>query len=201
MVGRGKKMNIGFLIVWLAIGLLAAGGCAEGPKVVTDFNPSTEFSAFRTFAFSGITDRGVEVAASDTSPLRGRIKNMVGEQLSAKGLRQVGLEDRPDLLVHLFYGVKDLQRVQNNGMTPGAWGRNVTTYAYHEGDWVPVVTSSVMTYEDHEGALIVDLAESAKRKLVWRAVIRAVLGNNLEKNFELADKGIAKAFKDYPAAR
>ena len=193
-------MNIGFLIVWLAIGLLAAGGCAEGPKVVTDFNPSTEFSAFRTFAFSGITDRGVEVAASDTSPLRGRIKNMVGEQLAAKGLRQVGLEDHPDLLVHLFYGVKDLQRVRNAGMKPAPPGSHATTYVYHEGDWVPIV-SAVATYEDHEGALIVDLAESTKKKLVWRAVIRAVLGNNLEKNFELADKGIAKAFKDYPAAR
>jgi Domain of unknown function (DUF4136) len=194
-------MNIRFLFALLALGLLVSGGCAEGPKVVTDFNPSTEFSAFRTFAFSGITDRGAEVAASDNSPLRGRIKNMIGTQLAAKGLRQVGLDDNPDLLVHLFYGVNDLQRVQNNGMTPGAWGRNTKTYAYHEGDWVPVATSSVTTYEDHEGALIVDLAESTKKKLVWRAVIRAVLGNNLEKNFELADKGIAKAFKDYPAAR
>ena len=43
-----------------------------------------------------------------------------------------------------------------------------------------------------------DLADSSKRKLVWRAVIRAVLKFNLEKNFELADKGIAEAFKDYP---
>lgn len=194
-------MNIRFLFAWLALGLFAAGGCAEGPKVVTGFNPSTEFSVFRTFAFSGITDRGVEVPASDTSPLRGRIKNMIGEQLAAKGLRQVSLEDRPDLLVHLFYGVKDLQRVQNNGMAPGPWGRNTKTYAYHEGDWVPVVTSSVTTYEDHEGSLIVDLAESSKQTLVWRAVIRAVLGNNLEKNFKLADKGIARAFEDYPAAR
>ena len=53
-------MNIRFLIACLALGLLAAGGCAPGPKVHTDFDPSTEFSAFRTFAFSGITDRGKE---------------------------------------------------------------------------------------------------------------------------------------------
>ena len=63
-------MNIRFLIASLV--LLAVGGCAEGPKVITDFDPSTQFSAFRTFAFSGITDRGQEIRASDrtaTCPL------------------------------------------------------------------------------------------------------------------------------------
>ena len=104
-------MNIRFLIAGLALGLLAAGGCAAGPKVVTDSDPSAEFSAFRTFAFSGMTDRGYEVGASDNSPLRGRIKEMVDEQLAAKGLRQVSVEDRPDLLVHLFLGMKGQQRV------------------------------------------------------------------------------------------
>jgi hypothetical protein len=194
------EMNNRFLIAWMVLGLFVAGGCAEGPKVITDFDQSAEFSKFRTFAFSGITDRGYEVGANDNSPLRKRIKDMVDKQLAAKGVRQVRMEDHPDLLVHMFYGVKGQERVQNSGMTPGAWGQHVTTYAYHEGDWVPVA-SDVTTYEDHEGALIVDLAESSKKKLVWRAVIRAVLGNNLEKNFELADKGITKAFKNYPAAK
>ena len=50
-------VNIRFLIACLALGLLAAGGCAPGPKVHTDFDPSAEFSAFRTYAFSGMTDR------------------------------------------------------------------------------------------------------------------------------------------------
>jgi hypothetical protein len=117
-------VNIRFLIACLALGLLAAGGCA-GPKVITDFDPSAEFSAFRTFAFSGITDRGKEIGSSDNSPLRGRIKEMVDEQLAAKGLRQVGVEDRPDLLVHIFFGVKGQQRVQRPGMTPGLYRSRV----------------------------------------------------------------------------
>ena len=63
-------MSIRFLISCLALGLLAVGGCAEWPKVVTDFDSSAEFSAFRTFAFSGITDRGSEIGASDNSPFQ-----------------------------------------------------------------------------------------------------------------------------------
>ena len=185
--------------------------------MLTDSDPSVNFSAFRTFALSGMIDRGYEVGPSDHSPLRGRIKEMVDEQLAVKGLRQVSVEDRPDLLVHIFFGVKDKQRVESTDMTPdlypgrysgrypgfypGLYGRQVTAYEYHDGDWVPASSHVVTTYEDHEGTLIVDLAESSKKKLVWRAVIRAVLGDNLEKNFELADKGIAKAFKDYPLAK
>ena len=34
-------VNIRFLIACLALGLLAAGGCA-GPKVITDFDPSAD---------------------------------------------------------------------------------------------------------------------------------------------------------------
>jgi len=160
-------MNIRFLILWLALGLLAAGGCTRAYEieVLTDFIPSTEFSAFHTFAFSGMTDRGREIGASDDkSPLRMRVKEMVNEQLAAKGLRQVGLEDRPDLLVHLFFSVKDADKYQ-------------------------------------EATLIVNLAESSQKKLVWRAVIRETVGDSLEKNFEMVNKGVAKAFKDYPPAK
>jgi Domain of unknown function (DUF4136) len=159
-------MNIRLLIVWLALGLLTAGGCARPYEITvhTEFEPSAEFSAFHTFAFSGMTDRGQKIEASDNSPLRLRMKEMVDEQLAAKGVRQVGLEDRPDLLVHLLFGVNE-------------------------------------TREFQEATLVVNLAESSKKKLVWRAVIRETVGDSLEKNFEMVNKGVAKAFKDYPPAK
>lgn len=160
-------MNIRFLILWLALGLLAAGGCSRAYeiKVLTDFNRSAEFSSFHTFAFSGMTDRGREIGASDNnSPLRMRIKEIVNKQLAAKGLRQVGLEDRPDLLVHLLFGVNDADKYQ-------------------------------------EATLMVNLAESSKKKMVWQAVITETVGDSLEKNFEMVDKGVTKAFKDYPTAK
>jgi hypothetical protein len=122
------------------------------------------------------------------------------------------LEASPDLLVHLFFGVKGEQRGQKTGMTPGLLGRgygwgpgfyagHMAAYEYHEGTWTPVKNSRETIYEDHEGVLIVDLAVPSKKELVWRAVIRAVMGDNMEENFELADKGIAKAFKNYPPAK
>lgn len=184
-------MSIRFLIAGLALGLLAAGGCA-GPKVITDFDPSAEFSAFRTFAFTGLTDRD-QGGVLDNSLLRKRIEEIVGQQLTAKGLRQVGVEDRSDLLVHFWVRVKDKQRVESTGMTAGPYGGRYGGAGYYGG--------GVTTYEYEEGTLIVDLAESSKEELVWRATIVAILRGSPEENLELVNKGVAKAFEAYPPAK
>mgnify|MGYP003579041455 CR=1 FL=1 len=168
-------MNIRFLVLWLALVLLAAGGCAKVKemyedrryeiKVRTNFDDSIDFSLFHTFAHSGMTDRGRKIAATDTtSPLRMRMKEIVNKQLVAKELRQVGLEERPELLVDLLFGMMDADKYQ-------------------------------------EATLVVNLAESSKKKRVWQAVISETVGESLEKNFESVDKGVAKAFKDYPPTK
>jgi hypothetical protein len=59
----------------------------------------------------------------------------------------------------------------------------------------------VTTYEYQEGTLIVDLAESSKKELVWRATIVGTLGDSTEKNLEMVNKGVAKKFEDYPPAK
>ena len=197
-------MNIRLLIAGLALGLLAAGGCA-GPKVITDFDPSAEFSAFRTFAFTGVTDRD-QGGVLDNSLLRKRIEEIVGRQLTAKGLRQVGVEDHSDLLVHFWVGVKDKQRVESTGMAGGPYGgrygrRPGYPYGGMYGTGAGFSGGGVTTYEYEEGTLIVDLTESSKKELVWRATIRGVLGDSVEKNSEMVNKGVAKAFEDYPPAK
>lgn len=160
-------MIIRFLILWLTVGLFAAGGCSKAYEttVATNSYGSPDFSTFHTFAHSGMRDRGLDIPASDNkSPLRTRVKEMVNEQLVAKGLREVGLEDSPDLLVNLVFGVNEADK--------------------------------------HKiGTLVVNLAESSQKKPVWRAVIRETVGASLEKNFESIEKGMAKAFKDYPPAK
>ena len=52
-----------------------------------------------------------------------------------------------------------------------------------------------------EATLVVNLAESSKKKRVWQAVITETVGGSSEKNFESVDKGVAKAFNDYPPAK
>ena len=186
-------MNTRLLIAGLALGLglLAAGGCV-GPKVLTDFDPSAEFSSFRTYAFAGMTDRD-QGGVLDNSLMRKRIEEMVGRQLTAKGLREVGVDERSDLLVHFWVGVKDKQRVESTGMAGGAYGGR---YGWGGGYY-----GGVTTYDYQEGTLIVDLAESSKKELVWRATIVGTLQDSREENLEMANEGVIKAFEAYPPAQ
>src|SRR6478609_5785801 len=162
-------MNIRFFLVWLVLGLgLLAAGCAGPSKVLTDFDPSADFPAFRTFAFTGLTDKD-QGGVLDNSLLRKRIEAMVGQQLTAKGLQRVGSEERSDLLVHFWVGVNDKQRVESTGMPAGAYGGRYGAGGYG-GD--------VTTYEYQEGTLIVDLVESSKKELVWRATIVGTLSGS-----------------------
>ncbi|HSL04016.1 MAG TPA: DUF4136 domain-containing protein, partial [Nitrospiraceae bacterium] len=52
-----------------------------------------------------------------------------------------------------------------------------------------------------EATLLVNLAESSKKQMVWQAVIRETVGGSLEKNFEMVNKGVAKAFENYPTPK
>lgn len=184
-------MNFRFLMAWLVLSLFAFAGCT-GPNVLTDFDRSADFSAFHTYAFAGLTDRD-QGGVLDNSLMRKRIEELVGLQLTAKGLRRVGLEDRPDLLVHFWVSVKDKQVIQSSGMAGGPY------YGGRYG-WGPGYYGGVTTYEYKEGTLIVDLAESSKKELVWRATIVEMLEDTPEENFEMANKGVAKAFENYPPA-
>lgn len=40
-----------------------------------------------------------------------------------------------------------------------------------------------------------------KKELVWRATVMAILRGSQEKNFELVNKRVAKAFEAYPPAK
>ncbi len=172
----------------LVTALLTCGACV-GPDVRTDFDPSADFARFKTYAFGGLTDmnRG---GLLDNSLVRKRLEHMVAQQLTAKGLQQVDLEQHPDLLVHYWIGVVEKQRVEAMGPVAGAgvWRGG---YGYR----------NVTTYEYKEETLVIDLVEAAKNELVWRATVVDTLRDSAEQNMELASQGIAKAFQEYPPGK
>ena len=170
----------GALLVLVVI--LGAWGCT-GPRVRTDFDPAADFTTFRTYAFAGMTDLN-QGGVLNNSLVRKRLEQMVGQQLSSKGLRQVGLDEHPDLLVHYWITIKEKQRVESTGSMVGPYGRR----GY----------GGVTTYDYEEGTLIVDLVTPSKNELVWRGSIVSTLADSKEENLQMVNKAIAKAFEDYP---
>jgi hypothetical protein len=163
-------------------------------NVKTDHDDTADFSSFKTFAFAGLADVN-KGGIYDNSLMQKRIESVVARELTTKGVRQVGLDEHPDLLVHYWVNVQDKQRLESGGTSVG-----VARYRGGYG-WGAGYGGGVTTVEYKEGTLILDLVEQAKKELVWRATIVGTLQDSAEDNVELGNKAIAKAFEDYPPPR
>jgi len=175
------------LLMVLALGLWA---CTSF-NVQTDHDATADFSTFKTFAFAGLADVN-KGGIYDNSLMQKRIESAVERELTGKGLRQVGVDEHPDLLVHYWVNVQDKQRLESGGTSVG-----VARYRGGYG-WGAGYGGGVTTVEYKEGTLILDLVEPAQNQLVWRATIVGTLQDSAEQNTELGNKAIAKAFEDYP---
>lgn len=176
-----------FLVMILALGLLA---CTSF-NVKTDYDSTADFTTFKTFSFAGLADVN-KGGIYDNSLTQKRIESAVVRELTAKGLRQVGLDEPSDLLVHYWFNVQDKQRLESGGTSVG-----VARYGGGYG-WGMGYGGGVTTVDYKEGTLILDLVEPAKKQLVWRATIVGTLQGSAKDNVELGNKAIAKAFESYP---
>ena len=136
-----------------------------------DFDPSANFSAFKTFLIRNgeLTAKAPELR----SPLmRKKIEESIRTQLSAKGLSET--QGRPDLVVNWRFGAANQQ-----GVTVGPRGRRLATFKFTEG------------------TLVIDLMDREGRDLVWRGIYRDDESNPSKISDKLAND-IKKLFQDFP---
>lgn len=169
-----------------------AVGCTS-IDVKTDFDRSADFNKFKTFAFTGMTDMN-QAGLLSNSLIRKRIESAIGKELTKKGLRSVASEQKPDLFVHYWVGVKDKQVMEATAPAMGGYGW-YGRYGYGGG------YGGVTTYDYQEGTLITDLIESTRKDLVWRATMKADIETTAVENTELVDKAITEAFENYPPSK
>ena len=179
------------IVCLLVVVALSLSACNEF-KVQTDHDATADFTMFKTFAFAGLADVN-KGGIYDNSLTEKRIESAVARELTAKGLRQVSLDEPQDLRVHYWVNVQDKQRLESGGTSVG-----VARGPYGGYGWGAGYGGGVTTYEYKEGTLILDLIEPAKRQLVWRATIVGTLQDSTKDNVELGNKAIAKAFESYP---
>jgi hypothetical protein len=177
-----------FLVLTLS---LVLWGCTEF-KVQTDHDATVDFSSFKTFAFGGPAEMNKGGVYDNTLTYK-RIESAVVRELTAKGLRQVSLDEPQDLRVHYWMTVLDKQRLESGGTSVGVARGPGGGYGWGAG-----YGGGVTTYDYKEGTLILDLIEPANNQLVWRATIVGTLQDSTKENVELGNKAIAKAFETYP---
>jgi Domain of unknown function (DUF4136) len=168
-----------------AIAFLACSGV----RVTTDYDPGTDFTRVRTYAW--LDDQsGVQGDRPDvTSLLDRRVRRAVDAELQRKGLSPVA-QAEADALVSYHLGVETKLDVNtiNTGYGYG-WG------AYRGG----VATHTTVT-EYQEGTLLIDLIDPKAKQLIWRGSGQSRLrrSSTPEQREQRIDEAVGEILKSFP---
>lgn len=161
----------------LALGMTACSSL----ELNTDYNPSTDFSKYRTFAFKeGARPRNPQAARS--------VQYAVETALAGKGMKLV--ETGADLLIYGHFVSDERIQVESYGYGTTGW------YGYGWGG--AVTTTSVRRIP--VGTLMIDLVDSGSKELVWRGIVKDDISADLypEEREKKAIRIAKDLFAGYP---
>jgi hypothetical protein len=181
----------------LATSLLLAACQTPGPKVRSLSDPAANFSQYRTFGFAsplGTDSGGYQSIVSQTLMAAAR------RELLARGLTESAT---PDLIVNFNARLDDKQKVTT---TPAPMNPVMMRpyYGYRQGMYAPwpMYREEVQVRDVREGTLNVDVADAARKQLVWEAMVNGELTKKAQGNLEAAiTSAVGRAFEKYPVAK
>jgi len=177
------------LALLLLVALLA--GCATGPRITTDTDPSADFARYRTFAF--YEPLAVETKGYAT-PSSKRMRSAARREMEARGY--VYDEAKPDLLVNINAYINERQDVIS---TPQLQFRTYYNYRYNSYVQSAYWTDRTDVYNYTEGTLNIDLVDSLAKQLVWEGVAVGRMANTKPTQRDARiDGAIAEIFAQYP---
>ena len=169
-----------------ALALLLAPTLAAAQKTSYDYNKTTDFTAFKTYALKDGTKVGQQL-------IDDRIVSAIEAQLAEKGLTK---SDNPDVFVvyHIAFDTqKDISTYSSGYGGYGAYGWG------WGGGWAGGTTSTQVR-DILMGTLVIDIADAKKGEVAWRGM--GVKEVNTQAKPEKRDKSITNAvnkiFKNYP---
>jgi hypothetical protein len=184
LLGHRTLIRFFFTLLALFFGL----ALSVSAKTTIDFDPSVDFSKFKTFAYIG----GVEnLVAIQLNPdlINIRFHRMVVRELENKGLHEVSPGQNPDLIVRYWANPE----TQVNVTVMGNWG----PYGpYISSDWA-YAYNAVASASGHMGTLIIDMINPKAKALVWRVYLVRKLSDP-DKDPKKAEDEFTDSFKSFP---
>jgi hypothetical protein len=158
-------------------GLVA--GCAPSITVRTDYQPGTNFAAYKTFTMGDEKGEGNPLAIQ-------RVRRALQAQLTAKGLSQVQSDGDLSLRAHVRLRVDTKVDVWNSS----GWGYG---YHGHGGTYVDVRNVPM-------GTLVVDLVDRAKGEAVWRGIAEGSVDQDAtpQESEQRINSAVEQLFRNFP---
>ena len=180
-------------IITLTLSVLLLAACSSGPTIKADYDPSVDFSQYRTFNF--YNPLGIE-NPNYSSILGQMFRDTLTRQMELKGYT---LSDDPDLLLNVSAILEDKTKVTTyNDPYYGGY------YGYRRGYYDPWAgygygsTTHVSQYT--EGTVNVDMVDARAKRMVWEGI--AVGRVDEEKSNDevriAIESGVTEMFASYP---
>jgi len=190
----GMIMRVSYrsIMGWLAMAAIALlAGCATGPRISSDLDPTADFSRYRSFAF--YSPLAIE-SQGYTTLVSGRMKAAARAQIQSRGY--VYDEKSPDLWVNLNAFMQEKTDVVS---TPEVDYDYYYSYRARRYVAVPYWRDRTDVYRYTEGTLNVDLVDARENRLVWEgiAVGRVSRGKPEERGARI-DSAVGDIFARFP---
>ncbi len=170
-------------------------GCASGPTIRADADPSVNLSSYKTFGFyeKVSTDKSAYTTLVST-----RLKEATRTELTKRGYTFT--ETNPQLLANFNLNIENRQDVQS---TPSA-GVGVGMGGYYGyragmyGVWGGY-PQDIETVHYQVGTLAIDLVDATKKQLVWQGTAEGRINKKAVENPGPAiDSVVSEIFAKYP---
>lgn len=161
--------------------LTASASVALAQKVKTDFDPSADFSAFKTYYWAKTNPTGNDLMDQ-------RVIAAVDHWLTTKGWTKASEADA-DIAIVPTVGTKEEKTLNTFYDSFGGGGWGYAGWGPRSGSATTMVDTVV------EGTLIVDLFNRQTKKLVWRGIATGTVSDDPRKNANTVQKAVEKMFK------
>ena len=163
-------------------------GCASGPTIITNSDPSADFMSLQTFGFMQplSTDRGNVQSLMSTQLIAATT-----DELEKRGWRRQ--QDNPDVLINFLLETQEQIRSRNTGASVSTMHRSG-----RYGGWG--ATMSTPTIEQvTQGALSIDMIDPSRNQMIWEGTATNRVTDNIRENQEEAVRSfVAAILADFP---
>jgi hypothetical protein len=160
-------------------------------KMGVDFDPRLDFSKYKTFAYVGGVNT-LEFRQLNPNFISDKVHAGVAQALTERGLKEVKLEQQPDLVVR-YWANSQSQVVTAGAGTWGQFGSYVSDY------WA--YTYDLMTAEASlDATLVIDLIDLKRKDLAWRLYLEQKIVDD-DSIWPKVLGEISKGFKSYPPSK
>jgi len=188
MKQRNNHQNL--LLACSLMGLLLVTGCASGPTIRSNSDPSVDFSSFRTFGFFDplATDR-----AGFQSLISQQLVTSAERELVARGLQRT--DTNPDLLINFSANLDQRLQVRQSPSAPASSMNRHRRGFYNT--WPTYQQTEIRQYT--QGTLGIDVVDAARRQLVWEGfALGRVTQRTTENIGPVLNDAVVEIFRDFP---